>query len=63
MSGDGKSAVLALPKSLLVHKNGSWERWKSDATAGLTRCVVSNLGDRVACLSTTGVVVLGAKVK
>ena len=63
VSGDGKSAVLTLPRSLLVHKNGAWERWKSDATAGLTRCVVSNLGDRVACLSTTGVVVLGAKGK
>ncbi|NUP06253.1 MAG: hypothetical protein HOW73_09360 [Polyangiaceae bacterium] len=62
-SPDGKTTVLALPKSLLVIKESGIERWKGNDLASLSECVVTSSGDHVACLSGEAVVIVDPKTK
>lgn len=60
-SADGRAAVLALSEGLLVVTETGTERWRGADLAGLYGCVVEASGDRVACLSRDGVVIVAPR--
>ncbi|MBL8742034.1 MAG: hypothetical protein JNK04_13095 [Myxococcales bacterium] len=60
-SPDGTIAAVALARSVLLLRATGAERWRGADATGLSGCVASNAGDRVACLNGENVVVLGPK--